>query len=356
MTILNRLTSILLLAVYSYAFVPVSYQHGRPLPTALGLKSSSDSNHQHSLSEESAASDDIASRRDFLDLSAATATASFWAISSSATASPANALDSGTGPICVIGANGKTGLQCVLACLDRNLPVRATSRSGVWAGEVASNLLQTTVCDVTQPDTIRSAVKGARAVLFCASASKQGGTAASVDNEGLVATAAACLSEKVPHLVIVSSGGVSKPDSPVYKFLNLFGGIMEQKIRGEDAVRNLYKGAENSALTYTVIRPGGLTEEAPSGVASIELNQGDLVSGRIARADVAALCVESAMYSTLTGGTTYECYTANTGKSLESVGVSNILKQTSDTVVSKTGQERRGDSFEALFTGLQKDA
>ena len=53
-----------------------------------------------------------------------------------------------------------------------------------------------------------------------------------VDNDGLVNVAKACLEYKVPSLVIVSSGGVSKPDSPVYKFLNIFGKIMEEKIKG----------------------------------------------------------------------------------------------------------------------------
>ena len=73
----------------------------------------------------------------------------------------------------------------------------------------------------------------------------------------LVNVANACLEYKVPSLVIVSSGGVSKPDSPVYKFLNIFGKIMEEKIKGEDTVRNLYKDMDTSTCTYTIIRPGG---------------------------------------------------------------------------------------------------
>lgn len=240
-------------------------------------------------------------------------------------------------PFCVIGANGKTGTKCVQDILGRGLAVRACSRSGVYyepetneAGK-PSDILLPTACDVTIPSTVVDAVKGTRAVIFAASASKQGGTPNEVDNIGLQNVATACIANKIPHLVIVSSGGVSKPDSPVYKFLNIFGGIMEEKIKGEDTVRTMYANLKDEGLTYTIIRPGGLTEEPGRGVSEIELNQGDTKSGRISRYDVAKLCVESPFYPELTGSTTFECYDADTGKGLGSVGLSNILKQKSDS-------------------------
>jgi uncharacterized protein YbjT (DUF2867 family) len=313
------------------------------------------------------------SRRQFLDSSVASsiavvlAASGVWS-SSVSSASAATASSGTTAPICVIGANGKTGTMCVRACLDRSTPVIATSRSGIFNNKIGVDgvaeplsdaqlqLCSVAVCDVTQPDSISSAIAKSRAVIFAASASKEGGTAAAVDNEGLVNVATACIAAGIPHLVIVSSGGVSKPDSLVYKFLNIFGNIMEQKIRGEDTVRALY--ARQSALTYTIVRPGGLTEESPVGVTGLELNQGDVVSGRISRADVASLCIESVQYPGLAGKTTYECYAADTGKPLQSVGFSNIFKQTTsgdDANAFKSGKERRGDTWENLFTGLDKD-
>jgi len=272
----------------------------------------------------------------------------------------ANAADGKQGPITVIGANGKTGSECVGACLSRGIDVVATSRGGVYTGSyAASQSVRSSVCDVTMPDTVASAVRGSRAVIFAASASKAGGTPAMVDNVGLVNVAKACIEYKVPSLVIVSSGGVSRPDSPVYKFLNVFGKIMEEKIKGEDEVRGLYgaAGIDASTCTYTVIRPGGLTEEKARGVEYLELNQGDTKSGRIARADVAALCVQATMFPNLTGGTTFECYDADTAKPLQTVGLSNILKQTNkadDGDVFVSGKERRGKTFEEIFTGLEK--
>lgn len=46
---------------------------------------------------------------------------------------------------------------------------------------------------------------------------------------GVVNVAKACLEAKVPRLVVVSSGGVASPDSPVYKFLNLFGEVRRSR-------------------------------------------------------------------------------------------------------------------------------
>ena len=264
---------------------------------------------------------------------------------------------SSTAPFCVIGANGRTGSQCVRGCLERNLPVRVTSRSGLYGGPVRDDaqrsLMTTMVCDVTDPTTIANAVQGSRAVIFAASASKNGGTPSQVDNQGLIDVAKACIAAKVPHLVIVSSGSVTRPDSPVFKFLNLFGRIMEEKIKGEDAVRDLYRNVEG--CTYTVVRPGGLTEDPPRGVAALELNQGDTKSGRISRADVASICIEATFYPNFTAARTFECYDADTGKPLESVGMSNIMKQKSDPAAYVTGRECRGNTWQELFAGLESD-
>lgn len=296
-------------------------------------------------------------RRDFLS-NAAKATALFPFTFVNLASADDEVASSPLGPICIIGANGKTGSECVGACISRGIDVVATSRGGEYTGAYQSKGPKNAVCDVTVPSTVEAAVKGSRAVIFAASASKAGGTPAAVDNVGLVNVAKACIDYKIPQLVIVSSGSVTKPDSPVYKFLNIFGKIMDEKIKGEDAVRDLYKGISASTSTYTVIRPGGLTEETAKGVGALELNQGDTKSGRIARADVANLCIESTLFPKLTAAKTFECYEAETGKPLQSVGISNILKQTnkSSEKVFVSGKERRGATFEEIFNGLEADA
>ena len=111
---------------------------------------------------------------------------------------------------------------------------------------------------MTDVFAIEKKVNGASSVIFAASAFTGGGTPAVVDNSGLVAVAVAnaCISANVGQLVIVSSGAVTKPGSPVYLFMKVFRSNMSEKIHGEDAVRALYADGTptyEQGLSYTVI-------------------------------------------------------------------------------------------------------
>ena len=216
-------------------------------------------------------------------------------------------------------------------------------------------LLTTAAVDVTQANDMQAVITKTAPgeVIFASSASTKGGDALAVDKQGVINAAQACIAAGVPRLIIiVSSGAVTRPDSAVYKLLNTVGkGIMQSKIEGEDAVRALYAQAPN--VGYTVVRPGGLTTGESLGPAALELNQGDSKSGRLSRADVAAICI-NALDSASTWDTTFECYEALTARPLESVGISNILKLKGGTTFV-SGKERRGNTWEALFDGLQVD-
>ena len=60
-------------------------------------------------------------------------------------------------------------------------------------------------------------------------------------------------------------------------------------------------------------------------MGAVELNQGDDKSGRISRADVAAICVEAAAgREGCVSNATLECYWTNTAKSVNEVGLSNM--------------------------------
>ena len=199
------------------------------------------------------------------------------------------------------------------------------------------------------PSTVRpGAFTG---VIFAASASAKGGDALAVDRDGVISAARCCISASVPRFVLVSSRAVTRPDSAVYQLLNLVGkGIMKAKIEGEDALRDMYARAPRDAGAYTIVRPGGLTTGDALGPEALELNQGDDKSGRISRADVAGLCV-AALSDPAAADTTFECYELETAKPVESVGLSNMLKQRDPTPYT-SGRERRGSTYAALFEGL----
>ena len=220
-------------------------------------------------------------------------------------------------------------------------------------------MLTVTTVDVTSKDSIANAIastKNLGAVIFAASASASGSSPFSVDRDGVVNAANCCIAAGVPRLVVVSSGTVTRPDSAVFKLLNTIGhGIMDAKIQGEDIVRKVYSDPSvvERKLGYTIIRPGGLTTGMSLGPGALELNQGDSKSGRLSRADVAGLCI-NCLDASDTFDTTFECYETLTGKQIESVGISNILKLTNPTEF-KSGYERHGETWSALFNGLARD-
>ena len=245
-------------------------------------------------------------------------------------------------------------------------PCVAATRTGEFVGD-ASKLVTVAKGDVTDAASLEPLItENTGAVIFAASASRQAdakktSNAKAVDNIGLVNCAKLCIEKSVPRLVVVSSGGVSKPSSAVYIFLNLAAnGIMDAKIAGEDAVRKLYAAPEliEKNIGYTVVRPGGLLRDPGLGVSAVELNQGDTKSGRINRADVAAICIES-LESKAAFDTTFECYYKDTAKGLDDVMKSNAAAvgagvKTTPTETS-TGRERRGDTWPKLFEGLERD-
>lgn len=283
----------------------------------------------------------------------------FWAPSIAILASSSAASAAGEGPVVVLGAGGKTGREAVLYASKMGMSVRAATRSGSVPEGLAAAGVEGVKGDVTKPDELLAAVKGASAVIFAASASQKKefakeSNAFAVDCEGVKNAARACLEAKVPRLVIVSSGGVSKPDSLVYKGLNLFGRIMDAKIEGEDAVRAMYaKSGADAGATYTIVRPGGLTEEPSKGPSALELNQGDTKSGRIARADVAALCVECVTEKSA-ANCTFECYEKGSAQPIGSVGLNNLFKGGASDMTS--GLECQGGTWPELVKGLKGDA
>ena len=269
-------------------------------------------------------------------------------------------------PVLVLGANGGTGLECVRYLQKKGRPCVAATRTGEFVGE-ANKLVTVAKGDVSSLASLEPLITAQTgAVIFAASASRQAdakktSNAKAVDNVGLVNCAKLCIEKGVPRLVVVSSGGVSKPSSAVYIFLNLAAnGIMDAKIAGEDAVRKLYAapGLAEKNIGYTVVRPGGLLRDPGLGVSAVELNQGDTKSGRINRADVAAICIES-LDSKAAFDTTFECYYKDTAKGLDDVMKSNAAAvgagvKTTPTETS-TGRERRGDTWPKLFEGLERD-
>ncbi|BFG27971.1 hypothetical protein CerSpe_142450 [Prunus speciosa] len=108
-----------------------------------------------------------------------------------------------------------------------------------------------------------------------------------------------------PRFVHVGSAGVTRPNRPgldlskqppavrLNKELDF---ILTFKLKGEDLIRE-------SGIPYTIVRPCALTEE-PAG-ADLIFDQGDNITGKISREEVAQICV-AALESPYASGKTFE--------------------------------------------------
>ncbi|KAL0352945.1 UNVERIFIED_CONTAM: hypothetical protein Sangu_0875800 [Sesamum angustifolium] len=107
-----------------------------------------------------------------------------------------------------------------------------------------------------------------------------------------ISTIRAYMKEPItPRFVHVSSAGVTRPDRPgldlskqppAVRMNKELGFILTYKLKGEDLIRE-------SGIPYTIVRPCALTEE-PAG-ADLIFDQGDNITGKISREEVARICV-----------------------------------------------------------------
>ncbi len=203
------------------------------------------------------------------------------AVSGSGTAEPPVVL--------VIGATGRTG-DSILMALGDDYRIRALVRDVDRARAKLPEKVVLFEGDVRQPETLAPAFEGADFVVSAVGARfvSQGdledptNTAEFVDYEGVKHLAQASRTAGVKHFVLISAMGVTNPEHP----LNRFDNIMYWKLKGENALRA-------SGVPYTIVRPGGLTDEA-GGTLGTRIAQGDNHGpGQTNRIDAARICVRA---------------------------------------------------------------
>jgi uncharacterized protein YbjT (DUF2867 family) len=189
--------------------------------------------------------------------------------------------------VLVAGATGRTGKPAVEQLMARGFRVRAMVRDAAKAKDQFPKGVQIVVADVTDPASLKPAMKGVKFVVSTIGAGggpnpTPGNTPEEIDNKGVANLAAAAAKARVRHFVLVSSMATSRhADYPV-PFMRP---ILAAKFKGETALRE-------SGVPYTVVRPGGLIDE-PGGKLAVSFTQGDQGTGRIPRADVATVCIEA---------------------------------------------------------------
>lgn len=183
----------------------------------------------------------------------------------------------------VAGATGETGRRIVQELIKRNIPVRAMVRNLDKAREILPPEAELVVGDVLKPESLGAAIGDSTVVLSATGASPSLDPTGpyKVDCEGTKNLVDVAKTKGIEHFVMVSSLCVSQLFHP----LNLFWLILVWKKQAEDYL-------QQSGLTYTIVRPGGLkNEDNPDPVVMSSADT--LFDGSIPRRKVAQVCIEA---------------------------------------------------------------
>ncbi|KAL6909684.1 hypothetical protein ACP4OV_001343 [Aristida adscensionis] len=210
--------------------------------------------------------------------------------------SPADADSSKkTTTVFVAGSTGRTGRRVVEKLLARGFGVVAgTTDVGRARGSLPQDpKLQLVRADVTEgADKLAEAVRGVDAVV-CATGFRRSLDPFApwkVDNFGTVNLVEACRKAGITRFILVSSilvngAAMGQLLNPAYIVLNLLGLTLVAKLQAE-------KHIKRSGINYTIVRPGGLTDQPPTGNIVME-PEDTLYSGSISRDQVAEVTVEA---------------------------------------------------------------
>ncbi len=138
--------------------------------------------------------------------------------------------------------------------------------------------IEPVLCDLEGDGDAGGAVRGADAIVYAAGAGPGSGAERkrTMDLGGALKLIDAARAEGVRRFVMVSAMGAADPPAAGG---DVFGEYLRAKAEADEALRR-------SGLEYTIVRPGGLTDEPPTGLVRVGER---LDRGEIPRADVAAV-------------------------------------------------------------------
>jgi uncharacterized protein YbjT (DUF2867 family) len=182
--------------------------------------------------------------------------------------------------VAIAGGHGKIAMLLGGLLAERGDTVRGLIRKPEQEADLRAAGIEPVICDLEDEGDVAAAVRGADAVVFAAGAGPGSGDARkqTVDKGGAVKLIEAAKAEGISRYLIVSSMGADKAPEDGSEG---FGAYLLAKFEADEALRA-------SGLDYTIVRPGGLTDEEGTGLVTIAESTG---RGQIPRADVAAVFV-----------------------------------------------------------------
>lgn len=202
--------------------------------------------------------------------------------------------------VLVAGGHGKIGLRLLRLLAEQGHRARGMIRDERQAGDLAAVGAQPVLCDLESDDPTPH-IGGADAVVFAAGAGPGSGDARkrTMDYGGAVKLSRTLQALGAPRrYLVVSSMGADDPQG------------------GPEAMRPYLQAkadadleVQGSGLDFTIVRPGGLTDDPGTGTVSLAPSLGR--RGQVTREDVALVLLE-ALAVPATIGRTFEVLEGDT--------------------------------------------
>lgn len=198
--------------------------------------------------------------------------------------------------VLIVGAHGKIGRLLADRLVARGDTVRGVVRKPEYAEELQEAGIQPVLVDLeadSAENDLTHAAHGVDAIVFAAGAGPGSDAARkwTVDHGGAVHSAVAAARAEVHRIVILSSMGTDDPPQDD----EIFSIYLRAKAQADAHVRG-------SGLQHTIVRPGALTDDPPSGRVTASRH---VERGEISRADVADVLV-AVLDDPATAGRTFE--------------------------------------------------
>ena len=178
--------------------------------------------------------------------------------------------------IAIAGAHGNIAMRLAARLLARGDGVIGLIRNPDHAAEVQAAGANPVVCDLENAtvEEIAAAVQHAEAVVFAAGAGPGSGAERklTMDRDGAVKLLDATAERAVPYVIVSSVGAENPPGDD-----DVFSVYLRAKAAADAAV-------QASDRDWTIVRPGGLTDEPGTGRVRIDTEP---FRGRVPRDDVA---------------------------------------------------------------------
>ena len=188
--------------------------------------------------------------------------------------------------IVIAGGHGQVARQLERILVAGGHQPVGMVRSETQAEHLAEDGVGSVMIDLEDTDLAQmtDAVRGADAVVFAAGGGGDGDPERkkTVDRDGAILLADAAEAAGVRRYVLLSSMGTDQADPDSEEVFQIY--LVAKKAADE--------GVSGRDLDWTIVKPGALTDDDPSGLVQV----GKLGRGEVSRADVAAViaaCLEA---------------------------------------------------------------